>query len=269
MDTLSLFNVPVHDLSAPALRGLFRSWLRENGQRTVVTPNPEFLLQARRDAAFRGLLGRADLSLPDGVGLRYASAALAERPLAHRHTGVDTLDLLAALCAEDGKSLLLFGGEGGRAEQAAEALRTRHPGLDVAAYDPGPLAWTPAGLDVPPETVEAIQRRAPAVLAVALGQGKQERFIFDHLPALPSVRIAIGVGGALDMLSGALPRAPEAWRRAGLEWLWRLRLEPRRIGRIARAVVVFPAAAAGEAFRRRRFLKACRAVARLLFSPQA
>ena len=88
----------------------------------------------------------------------------------------------------------------------------------------------------------------------------------EVLSAFPDVRVAIGVGGALEMLGGVLPRAPEAWRNRGLEWLWRLGLEPRRFVRIARAVLVFPTVVALATLKQKKFLSACRRVFGLLLA---
>jgi N-acetylglucosaminyldiphosphoundecaprenol N-acetyl-beta-D-mannosaminyltransferase len=90
------------------------------------------------------------------------------------------------------------------------------------------------------ETVDVIRSAAPTIVLVGLGAPKQERWIERHADAFPSVRIMIGVGGAFDMWAGSKRRAPRAFRALGLEWLWRLALEPRRLPRILRATVVFP-----------------------------
>jgi 8-oxo-dGTP pyrophosphatase MutT (NUDIX family) len=88
--------------------------------------------------------------------------------------------------------------------------------------------------------MEGIRRAAPDVLVVALGHGQQEKWLERFLPACPSVRVALGVGGALDYLAGRVRRAPPLLRLLGLEWLWRLWCEPRRWRRMARATVIFP-----------------------------
>lgn len=267
MRSVPILDVTIHGIPLPELRALFVAWLREQGKsRIIVTPNPEFLLQTVEDPLFRELLNRADLALPDGVGLQYAAAALTGIRLEHRHTGVDALEELAALCAKEGKSLLLFGGQPKTAQLTADAFRKRYPTLDVRSHDPDFIDWTPTNLRVPKQAIEAVRLHAPDVLAVGLGQGKQERFLFEYLERWPSVRIGIGVGGAFEMLSGVLPRAPQPFRRAGLEWLWRVGQQPQRIGRIARAVIVFPFIVVLATLRKHRFLKACLAVSRLLLT---
>ncbi len=259
MNRHTVLGVAIDDLSDGELEETIEGWLNSDGPaRVIVTPNPEFLLRAREDDAFRDLLNRANLSLPDGVGLRFAISALTEGRLKNRHTGVDALGLIAKECAASRKELVLFGGDSGVAEMAAQSLAVTFPGLAVCGIDPGV---------VNPETFngtmdsDALDRAA--VIAVGLGQGKQER-VMEILRAaapsgLPELRILIGVGGALDMIAGVKPRAPRPIRRLGFEWLWRLLIEPRRWRRIFAAFVIFPAVVIRDTLRRRQFLRACRA----------
>lgn len=255
MNSVSIFGVRVDDIAADETSSLFLHWLNGATARVVVTPNPEFILLARQDAAFCGILNRADLSLPDGVGLRFAVSALTEETLRHRSTGIDALRSLAELCAANGKRLLLLGGSVGAADAAADALRNAYANLDCVSLDPGVVVGEG---QLSPGLVAQVLSQQPAVLAVALGQGKQEQCIVRHLASWPSVRIAIGVGGAFDTLSGKKPRAPEWLRVAGLEWVWRLAIEPRRFARIFRAFPVFPLVVVWATLRERRFLRACR-----------
>jgi len=125
--------------------------------------------------------------------------------------------------------------------RAAETLRSRHPELDVTGLPTGKIERGSDGWSLDTELVQRIQEAHPTVLLVALGHGKQETWIRDHLDRFPTVRIAMGVGGVFDVLSGDIPRAPQPMRRYGFEWLWRLVQQPSRIGRILRAVFVFPA----------------------------
>lgn len=251
-----VFGVMFDDLPIETISERFRTWLRGGEAHVVVTPNPEFLLQARRDPEFREYLNKSDLVVADGVGIRYAVAALSDGNLRHRQTGVDMLQLLAAVCEEQGRTLLLLGGLPGSAQSAADVFLRRFPRLRVLGRDPG--AVDPE--NILPSLLQEVSEIRPDVLAVALGQGKQERFIHEALRQLPSVRIAIGVGGAFDMISGKRPRAPRWLRATGLEWLWRLIIEPKRARRIARAVILFPIVVACATLKQRRFLRACRRV---------
>ncbi|MDI7276140.1 MAG: WecB/TagA/CpsF family glycosyltransferase [Anaerolineae bacterium] len=187
----------------------------------VVTVNPEFVMIARRDPAFREVLERADLALPDGIGLLHAARVLG-RPLRGRATGVDTVLALADAAAEREVSFFLLGGQPGVAEAAAARLVTRQPRLRIA----GTYAGSPSP-DEEEEIVERVRRAAPDYLFVAYGAPQQDLWIARNLQRL-GVPVAMGVGGVFDYLSGRVPWAPAAWRRLGLEWLYRLMHQPWR-----------------------------------------
>jgi N-acetylglucosaminyldiphosphoundecaprenol N-acetyl-beta-D-mannosaminyltransferase len=231
----SLLSIKLNNLTTFALHDLLLNWLNSASQHIIVTPNPEIILLAQKDKDFAGILNRADLSLPDGIGLKFA-AWLNSFNLC-RHTGVDTVELLAKLCAETNQKLLLFGGQEKNTKAAAEKLRQKFFTLDIVTFSLGTISESG---ETNEKTIQEIVRIAPNVLVVALGQGKQEKFIDRYLNNFPSVKIAIGIGGALDMIGTTLPRAPKILRSLGFEWLWRLIIEPSRWRRIVRAVVIFP-----------------------------
>ena len=118
-----LFNIRIDDISSVDFAEILTKWLDLNEPHIIFTPNPEFLLLARRDPEFAQLLNQNDLSLCDGVGLRFAIAALTDNRLIHRQTGVDALHLLSQLCAQPQKRLLLLGGMNGVANEAAQMLQ--------------------------------------------------------------------------------------------------------------------------------------------------
>ena len=202
----------------------------------AVTPNPEFLLAARRNEPFRRVLLNAHLVLPDGIGVVY-SAKILGRPLRGKVPGIDFAQGLAAWMAGHGRRLFLLGAKPGVAERAAANLAAAYPGLTVCGahdgyfQDDGPV-------------VEAIRASAADVVFVCLGAPKQELWMAEHGPAT-GASLMIGLGGALDVFAGVVERAPEGFQRLGLEWLYRLMKEPRRIGRMAKLpLVLFQAAGA-------------------------
>src|SRR3989338_1385861 len=132
-----IFGVKIDDIPLAGLLEILSDDLASPSFHLITTLNPEFLLQAREDEEFYELLHKADLALPDGVGMRFAIAALTPNLLQHRHTGTDTLFLLAKLCTEKGKTLGLVGGLPGSAEKAAVFLKTKFPSLRVFGFDPG------------------------------------------------------------------------------------------------------------------------------------
>lgn len=194
----------------------------------VVTVNPEFLVATQKDPEFQKILNRADLSVPDGVGLKLFAG------LENRVTGVDLLLKLCQLAAAKGWTVGLFGGEEGVAKKAKTKLEERFPGLKVA--------WAVDGREADEErnNEELIRKNGEVdLLFVALGQVKQERFL-EALRTAGVYKVGMGVGGAFDYLSGRVTRAPKFLRLAGLEWAYRLAHQPQRLGRIVNAVVVFP-----------------------------
>jgi len=237
-----IFGVRLDELeTVDQLRSVTTGFL--DGDRTfrIFTPNPEILLRAHRDAAYADVLRSADLALPDGTGVTLVQT-LRDRRSLRRWPGVEIAAFLVGLAAERGETVAFVGGAPDVAERAAARWRTL-PGLKVVVAGAGVEvdedgSARPAERD--DEMVDAIRSAAPAIVLVGLGSPKQERWIARHADAFPSVRIMIGVGGAFDMWAGSKRRAPRAFRTLGLEWLWRLALEPRRLPRIIRAIVVFP-----------------------------
>jgi len=237
-----IFGVRLDELETfDELRAVTTGFL--DGDRTfrIFTPNPEILLRARSDAAYADVLRSADLALPDGTGVTLVQT-LRDGRTVRRWPGVEIAAFLVRLAAERGETVAFVGGAPDVAERAAARWRTL-PGSNVVVAGAGVEvdedgSARPAERD--DEMVDTIRSAAPAIVLVGLGAPKQERWIARHADAFPSVRVMIGVGGAFDMWAGSRRRAPRAFRTLGLEWLWRLALEPRRLPRIIRATVVFP-----------------------------
>jgi N-acetylglucosaminyldiphosphoundecaprenol N-acetyl-beta-D-mannosaminyltransferase len=187
----------------------------------AVTVNPEFVMTAQQNRAFRQAINVAALVLADGMGVVWATHYL-QRPTPERITGADTLPLLAQRCASAGYRLYLLGAAPGVAEQAGKRLQELAPGLEIA----GTYAGSPA-VEEEEEIIERVRMAQADVLFVAYGAPAQDLWIWRNLARLP-VALAIGVGGAFDFLAGRQQRAPQVMRRMGLEWLYRLYREPRR-----------------------------------------
>ena len=191
----------------------------------VITVNTEFVIEAQRNTAFRTCINEAELVVPDGMGIVWATRYLG-RPAPERVTGTDTLPELAKVCAARGYRLYLLGAAPGVAESAAERLCALAPGLQVAG--------TYAGSPDPAEEeaiLERIRQAQADVVCVAYGAPAQELWVYRNLSRLPAA-VAMGVGGAYDFLAGRKPRAPKAMQKMGLEWLYRLYREPWRIWRM-------------------------------------
>lgn len=205
------------------------------GSHYVVTPNAEFVQMARGDSRFRDLLNQADLVLPDGIGVVYASKILG-RPLKGRVPGVDFAAALCGRMAREGGRLFLLGAKPGVAELAAAELKQRYPGLQICGTHDGYFQE-----DGP--VVEEIRTAAADVVFVCLGAPKQEQWMAAHGAAC-GAKLLVGLGGSLDVFAGQVKRAPETWQKLGLEWLYRLIKQPSRIGRMAK-LPLFLVSAAG------------------------
>lgn len=197
----TILGVKVDRIGLAQAVGLVGSWLKASKKRYIVTPNPEMVMLAQEDAQFKKILNQADLSICDGSGLRLADRSLI------RVTGRELMVKLIQL----GHKTMLVGGRPGVAEKAAATLRTVLVGLSEP-------------------NIRAINRVKPDLLFVALGHGKQEKWIAKNLPRL-KVKVAMGVGGALDQIVKPWLRAPAWLQSLGLEWFYRLLVQPWRIKR--------------------------------------
>ena len=190
----------------------------------IVTANPEIVLRCREDAAYAAAVNGAKLVLADGVG-DLCAARILGTPLPGRVAGADLVPRLLARLAERGGSVFLYGARPGVAERAGESLQSACPGLRIAGTENGYISDETALL-------EALEREKPDLLLLGLGAPRQELWMAENRQRTPAVMI--GVGGLLDVFAGDLPRAPKAWQRLGLEWLYRLLREPRRFKRVIR-----------------------------------
>ncbi len=260
-----IFVVRIDDISIDEFESRVRQWLDGEGGKVIFTPNAEFLLLASRNDAFRILLNQSDLSIPDSVSLRFAVAALTDGSLKNRIPGVDALNKIVELCATKNQRVVLLGGEDGVQTKAAGAFKTQFPALAVVGVDPGVVAFDGTKVEIAESVVSKLRELAPDVVAVALGQGRQE-FAIEKLKALiPGVKIWIGVGGALDMIAGGKPRAPRWICHFGFEWFWRLCIEPCRWRRTVNAAVIFPLIVIRDTLKSRCFVRAAVRVAKEIF----
>lgn len=213
--------------------------LGEDGPHLAATPNPEIVQMAQRDPEYAGVLADAALVLPDGVGVVHAARILG-RPLKGRVPGIEFAGALMERLAKTGGRLYLLGAKPGVAEEAAEKLRERYPGLAICGVHDGYFQE-----DGP--VVEAIRGSRADVVFVCLGAPRQEKWIAAN-GAATGARLLVGLGGCLDVFSGRVKRAPEAFQRLGLEWFYRLVTQPSRIGRMAK-LPLFLLSAAGARIR--------------------
>ena len=211
---------------AAALGG---AMLEENKFHYVVTPNPEFILSAEKDTEFRKVLNAADLVIPDGIGVVY-SAKILGTPLQERVPGIEFAAKMLEKLNEMGGRLFLLGAKPGVAEKAGENILAQYPNIVLCGTQDG---YFKDEQDV----ILKVAAARPDLMFVCLGAPKQEKWMArwgQHTGA----KMAIGLGGCLDVYAGNVERAPEAWRKVGMEWAYRLKKEPKRIGRMAKLPLV-------------------------------
>lgn len=232
-------------------------------QNIVATPNPEILLCAQQNQQLLELLRTAWMNIPDGTGILWAStfqtksrgrsfarrifialtafAALVVRPsycrsvFPQRVTGTDLMLEICRSAQPFGLRIFLLGGRPHIVKKTKEQLLRGFPHLNIVGALSGCRHDSGFG-----EIQRCIEKAQPHILFVAFGAPNQELWIAKHLKKFPSVRVAMGVGGAFDFIAGARFRAPKLFRSLGLEWMVRLLQEPSRIVRIWNAVVRFP-----------------------------
>lgn len=206
-------------------------WLRRqlsNGTSCahVVTLNPEYVMTARKDEAFAHALRQSGLVTIDGSGVSVAVRLLGQGSTFERVTGVDLTWMLAEISAATGAGLFLLGASPGVADKAAVELQRASPGVEIS----GTWAEGSPREEHDAETIRLIADSGADAVLVAYGAPGQIFWIARNLAALSDagVKIVIGIGGALDYVSGHVPWAPPLVRKLGLEWLYRLLREPWR-----------------------------------------
>ncbi|HLC39145.1 MAG TPA: WecB/TagA/CpsF family glycosyltransferase [Patescibacteria group bacterium] len=232
---MDILGVRVHNLSFNQALEKIESFIKSGQKHQIATINAEFIIAAQKDLEFKKILNSASLAVPDGTGLLFASKFLygAKNAFKERVTGVDLTWELAKIAEKNNWSIYLLGAKTGVAQKTAVRLKYLYHNLKIVAISEGMPRYTEK------QVLANINKVKPDILLVAFGAPKQEKFIAKNLPNL-NFKVAIGVGGTFDFIAETQKRAPVWLQKLGLEWLWRLIHEPKRIGRIYNAVIKFP-----------------------------
>ncbi len=219
---LELLGVRIANMTtAEAIDTIMRT-IQEGRQASISFVNADSLNKAFTDAAFRTTLNNSDLVLADGIGIK-VGARLTEQHIRENVNGTDLFPRLCMRMAQDERRLYLLGAAPGVAEKVRDWVRQQHPGVQVVGTRNG--YFQDGDID---EICSGIKAASPDVLLVALGAPRQEQWIAAHA-AETGTHVAIGVGGLFDFYSGNIPRAPVWMREVGIEWMYRLLQEPRRM----------------------------------------
>lgn len=195
---------------------------------TVVTPNPIMVMNAQKNQKLFSALANADLSLADGVGI-ISAAKRAGMHLPERVTGIDTGYAVLKKLAEIGGSVYLLGAKPGVAELASENLSETLPGLRIVGTHDGYF-------ENDEEIISDIKDKLPDLLIACLGSPRQEIWVNKYKNELRGVGAIMCLGGALDVWSGRINRAPKAFIMLRLEWLWRMIREPKRVKELPKMI---------------------------------
>ena len=221
---LNILGVGVDTYNMKDATDFLMSAMDNGGLTSVYTPNSEIILHAYKNPDYCEVLNRAGLVTPDGIGVVYASKIL-KHPLPERVSGFDLANELLKKCAPLGKTLYLFGGKPGVAERAAKKITELYPGINIVGISDGYF-----DAEKEAKIITDINEKNPDILFVCLGFPKQECWIDAHSDI--NARVAMGIGGSLDVFAGEVKRAPKFFQKCGLEWFYRLLKQPSRFIRM-------------------------------------
>jgi N-acetylglucosaminyldiphosphoundecaprenol N-acetyl-beta-D-mannosaminyltransferase len=215
----------------------------------ITTPNPEMCIECAKNPEFTKILNSADLSLADGTGIIWASRYPVKNYLSaflslvwfffqnkknKRFERSQGSDLFQRFCLQTDKKVFLLGGQEGVSEKCGKYFKSKNPDFKLADFDSGSSDKSDSD-----RIIKKINQSGASVLFVAFGAPKQEFWIHSNISKMPSIRFAMGIGGSFDFIVGTQKRAPLVFQRLGIEWLWRLIKEPKRLKRILNATIGF------------------------------
>lgn len=224
-ESVKILGIRVDKVTAEEAYNQFLALFNMGSLCTVYTPNPEIIMKAREDLELKEALQEADLVIPDGIGLIYASR-IHNLGLEERVPGIDFMERILKFCNNAKHSIFLLGGKPGVAQKACENIKEKYPNVEIAGCQNGYFEKNDEL-----KVVDKINEVKPDVLFVALGAPKQEKWIYTHRKIL-NTRVAMGVGGSVDVWAGNAKRAPKFFIDLNLEWLYRAIKNPSRIKRL-------------------------------------
>lgn len=230
MREYKILNTKIHKLAEYEVKTKLHEFLNSPEQHQIMTVNPEFLIEAQNNDKFAKIINAASLATIDGSGLVYALQFLGhDVSLDDRLTGVElTNTILSMAINEDLRVLFCLNNYGlTPKDEFFMAIKDKYPHLEFQVADQK-------------TTLEKAKIFFPHIILVGLGAPEQDIWIAENLKKISSAKIAVGVGGTFDFISGKIKRAPKIMRSFGLEWLWRLSMQPSRIKRIFTATLIFP-----------------------------
>lgn len=224
---IKILEVPISNVTMNEAVEIVDGFVKSDKFHKVYTPNPEIVMLAKKNENFMEVVKKADLVVPDGIGVVIGSRLQKGENLPERVPGYDLVQNTMKRAVKEGYKYYFFGSKPGVAEMAAEKMRETYPGIQIVGTRDGYFK-----AEDEEAIIKDINESGANILLVALGAPKQETWIEEHQHLLPNVRVAIGVGGSLDGMAGIVKRAPIAFQKLGLEWFYRLLKQPSRFVRM-------------------------------------
>ncbi len=231
-ETVKILGVEIDHITVEEAGQITKNLIEKSNKtcQLIVAPNVEFIMRAQKDKEFFEILNSAKLATPDSIGIQIA-AKLQKKPLKQRIPGQAYFRKVLEVGEKEGWTFYFLGGKGDTVQKAIQNIKKMYPNLKVAGFHEGFFETATE------ETILAeINQKKPNVLFVAMGAPAQEKWIYRHKQEL-KVDVAAGQGGTFDYEAGNIKRAPQWIQKCGIEWLWRLILQPSRIKRM----IVLPA----------------------------
>lgn len=240
---MNFFGVRIDELGLDEIIIKVRQTWQERKTLVIFTPNPEMLVDAKKHPTFAEALNRADINICDGKGIEMFG-----KKRLTRLAGIDLMLKLCKLSAIEKKKVFLLGGLPGSAKKTAQKLVDKVSNFNLAGFGRGINIEldlkSKRGIlydeEANKKMLDNINKTAPDILFVAFGHGKQEFWIKENINKLTTAKVVMGVGGSFDYISHKVRRAPKFARQCGCEWFFRLIYQPQRIGRIFKAIIIFP-----------------------------
>lgn len=235
--SFELLGVKVDNFSEEEIFEKIKGFLNSDKFSHVVTMNPEFIVDAQKDIDFKSAINSADLRVTDGIGIKFALWYFGKK-LKKRLAGVDLMWNLLKIAEQKNMKVFLVANERGISswQDTAEAIRRYYPRIMIGGIN---MDYSVCYLES--EVKENMRNlNGYDILFCNFGAPDQEKFIADLKKYNRHIKLAMGVGGSFDFISGKVLRAPKWMRRIGIEWFWRLMMNPKRISRVIKAVIIFP-----------------------------
>jgi len=227
-DQITILGVPIDNITLEEAGEITKRLIKESNKtcKMIFAPNTEFIMKANKDKDFFEILQQSELSTPDSVGVMLG-ARMQKRKFKERIPGQAYFREVLKAAEREGFTVYLLGGMPGIAEKAKENILKIYPNVKIIGTHDGYIQG-----EKEKQVIKEINKLQPNIVFVAMGAPKQEKWIYQHRKEL-KVDVAAGQGGTFDYEAGRIKRAPKAIQKMGIEWLWRLIREPKRIIRMS------------------------------------